>query len=290
MKRSAARVLVAVGLGLAALWLAYLRPTALGGSTQYVIVSGTSMEPTLYEGDLVVVRERARYEVGDVIAVRVPEGAAGPADVVIHRIVAGNETDGYITQGDNRRAHDEWRAMPDDILGTRLVRVPKLGALLSWLAQPFVLGFAIGAAAASLVWAYWTQARAAATTTAPAASTPATTDQAPLPTKPVTAPSPTTPGTLRPARAATSATGATSGSAHRHRPGASSRDAVADRIRHRYEHTTDPAVRLQIRQTVFELAATFASEDPAFDAAEFLRACGAHAYDVGAAPDRDHQR
>lgn len=280
MKRRLRHGLVALGVVLVALWLAFLRPAALGGSTEYVIVSGTSMEPTLYADDLVVVRERDRYDIGDIVAMHVPEGAAGPVDVVIHRIVGGNASEGYVTQGDNRRTQDEWRVTPNDILGARLVRIPKAGMVLGWLAEPFVLGVAVGAAVTSLVWTVRTRTRPAVATAATAAPLePASTDVD-------TAPPPVAPAPLRPANTATAAA---SGGTHRHRPGASPRD-VADRIRHRYEHATDPETRLQIRQTVFELAATFASEDPDFDAAAFLRACGAHAYDVDATAQRHHQR
>ena len=57
----------------------------LGGPASYVIVSGHSMEPTLYTGDLVVVHQRDEYSVGDMVAFEIEGGSQ-----VIHRIVGGS--------------------------------------------------------------------------------------------------------------------------------------------------------------------------------------------------------
>ena len=59
----------------------FLAPRQLGGWASYAIVSGTSMLPTLQEGDLVMARERPQYEVGDIVLFEVDGGR------VIHRIV-----------------------------------------------------------------------------------------------------------------------------------------------------------------------------------------------------------
>ncbi len=47
-------------------WL-YLAPAQIGGATSYAVVVGSSMEPKLGAGDLVLVRPQARYEAGDVV-------------------------------------------------------------------------------------------------------------------------------------------------------------------------------------------------------------------------------
>ena len=49
-----------ISLGLLLLVLAglvYFRPPLLGGDTSFIMVSGVSMQPTLWEGDLVVVKK-----------------------------------------------------------------------------------------------------------------------------------------------------------------------------------------------------------------------------------------
>ena len=61
-------------------------PGFLHGGTAYVIVSGNSMDPTLHGGDLVLTVRHSSYDVGDVVAYRIPEGQPGAGVLVIHRI------------------------------------------------------------------------------------------------------------------------------------------------------------------------------------------------------------
>jgi signal peptidase I len=63
-------------------WLTFA-PTVAGGRSAYVIVAGASMEPTLRRGDLVIARQSADYQVGDIVTYRHP--TVGP---VIHRVIA----------------------------------------------------------------------------------------------------------------------------------------------------------------------------------------------------------
>ena len=61
--RTATRIagFVVVFAALAAAW-AVLAPPQLGGSTRYVILDGSSMEPSLRAGDLAVVRPQQSVE------------------------------------------------------------------------------------------------------------------------------------------------------------------------------------------------------------------------------------
>lgn len=111
-------------------WLVFLRPPALGGPTSYVIISGRSMEPTFFTGDLVLTRKQRTYRQGQVIAYRVAEGGN-----VIHRIIGGNARDGFITRGDNKSARDEWRPTPDTILGAQWLYFPGWGGYVARLNQ-----------------------------------------------------------------------------------------------------------------------------------------------------------
>lgn len=128
---------------LAALW-----PASLGGQVDYVVVSGTSMEPGLHTGDLVLLRAENTYEPGDEVAYRVPEGDVGAGSTVIHRITGGDGTSGYTTQGDNRDAADTWMPTDGDVIGERWVMVPQAGRLLVFLRSP--LAIALIAAAITL--------------------------------------------------------------------------------------------------------------------------------------------
>jgi len=64
--------------GIVAIDAWYLWPTQLGGDTSIVVVSGHSMEPTFFGGDMVIARKMGP-SIGDVI-VYAPEGLAGVSD------------------------------------------------------------------------------------------------------------------------------------------------------------------------------------------------------------------
>lgn len=110
-------------------WFAVLRPAWLGGPASVVTIRGASMEPTYRYGDLVLLHHRPGYSPGDVVAFRVPDGEIGAGTVVIHRIIGGDATTGFVLQGDNNPEPDRWRPVPDDILGTAVLRIPWLGRL-----------------------------------------------------------------------------------------------------------------------------------------------------------------
>jgi signal peptidase I len=125
---------------------ALVGPVQLGGPAAYVIVDGTSMEPTYADGDLVVARERTHYEIGDIVTFRAPD-AFDSGFTVIHRIV-GIDSDGMVTRGDSRSEIDPWTLNETDIIGASLVRVPKIGSWLRTLrTTPLYLGFFAGVTA-----------------------------------------------------------------------------------------------------------------------------------------------
>ncbi|MDQ2674117.1 MAG: signal peptidase I [Chloroflexota bacterium] len=129
--------LLLAAIGLAA-WFVVLRPTALGGPASYIFVSGTSMEPTLETGDLVILQRADEYAGGDVIAFAVPEGEPGAGALVIHRIVGGSAAEGFVMRGDNKPAPDDWRPTSDLIEGRMWLHVPGAGTIVATLKQPAV--------------------------------------------------------------------------------------------------------------------------------------------------------
>ena len=137
-----ARRAVSVALVLVVLggWMYWFMPQKLGGRAGWVLVSGRSMLPTYHAGDLVLVERHATYHVGDVIAYRVPQGDPMAGLQVIHRIVGGNASTGFVTQGDNRTGPDVWRPLPKDIVGTKLVRIPYGVLAINILRSPLLLG------------------------------------------------------------------------------------------------------------------------------------------------------
>jgi signal peptidase len=121
-------------------WALVLRPQALGGPAGYVLVSGTSMEPKYHTGDMVLVIRQGAYRVGDVIAYRVPKGDVAAGAQVIHRIIGGDGTHGFVVQGDNRSAPDVWRPKNGDIVGAKKLRIPNAVLVLQFLRSPVLLG------------------------------------------------------------------------------------------------------------------------------------------------------
>jgi signal peptidase len=119
-------------------------PQSLGGSVAYVKVNGESMDGTYNTGDLIVVHREAHYAVGDIIAYRVPKNKFAAGAQVIHRIVGGNGSSGFVTRGDNRTVVDEWHPRIDDVVGTAWARFPGLVSWFTRMAEPIPLGALCG--------------------------------------------------------------------------------------------------------------------------------------------------
>jgi signal peptidase I len=131
------RILTAVlgAMLLGAGWF-LLAPQMFGGSTAYVIVSGSSMQPGIDGGDLVLLRNAQDYRVGDVVGYRSPSLHT----VVLHRIV---HVDGgrFTFKGDSNSWIDPDRPSASDLLGRMWVRVPGVGSALR---RPWVMFALVG--------------------------------------------------------------------------------------------------------------------------------------------------
>lgn len=138
-------VLILVG------WWFWFRPEALGGSTTLVTVSGTSMEPGMYTGDLAIVRKTGDYDTGEVIAFHLPKEDGEQGGVVIHRIVGGDAESGYRTRGDNNDWYDPWRPRPEDVTGELWLHVPDAGRVVTVMADPLVAGATFAAVTAFVI-------------------------------------------------------------------------------------------------------------------------------------------
>lgn len=144
LRRHAGDVLFVVAAAIA-VW--FLWPSSLGGCTTLTIVSGHSMEPTYYTGDLVVSR-CGEYGVGDVVVYNPPK--VGNARV-IHRIVSGTP-DGWLIQGDNNAFVDPWMPGNERVLGKAVLHLPKVGLVGSVLVSPITWVSLLLVAAALVVW------------------------------------------------------------------------------------------------------------------------------------------
>jgi signal peptidase len=123
-------------------WVVLLRPTALGGSTTYVVVAGDSMLPTYQSGDLIVAQpagpSTAESAVGSVVVFRISDGEPGAGRLVIHRIIGYDAATGYSTRGDHNAYTDPWHPRPADVVGTPAALLPGAGNAIGFVRQPIV--------------------------------------------------------------------------------------------------------------------------------------------------------
>ena len=139
MARTPRRLTVTAGTGRLLGWLAFalvalawwftFAPTNIGGPASYVVVVGSSMEPGLHSGDLVVTRARPAYRAGEVLAFAVDGGQ------VIHRTLGQDAAGAWITQGDNRSTPDGWQVGDKDILGAEWLTIGGFSAPSSVIHQ-----------------------------------------------------------------------------------------------------------------------------------------------------------
>jgi signal peptidase I len=108
-----------------------LAPAKLGGSHEYAVVDGISMNPKLHAGDLVLLHPSAHYEVGDVVGYHNLQLGR----LVLHRIV-GKTGDRYVFKGDNNNFLDSYHPTQEQLVGRLSFSVPKIGGFFTWLHAP----------------------------------------------------------------------------------------------------------------------------------------------------------
>lgn len=138
-----------------AAWFALLRPVALGGDVAYILVAGSSMESTIDAGSMVIASRQQTYSVGDVVAYRIRDGEVGAGLNVIHRIVGGSATSGFLMRGDNTQVNDIWRPMPSEIVGRATIVIPGVMPILLFLRSPIVIASLAAAWATYLILGLW---------------------------------------------------------------------------------------------------------------------------------------
>lgn len=100
----------------------------VGGLGSAVVLTG-SMEPVIMPGDMILIQNKASYEVGDIVTFR------GNNYPVTHRVIY--EADGaYVTQGDANNVRDD-KIGDADIFGKVFLIIPKLGYFVNFLQKPF---------------------------------------------------------------------------------------------------------------------------------------------------------
>jgi signal peptidase I len=145
--RGLSRIRLLAGTGglalLVAAWI-FLGPRQLGGSASYAVIAGSSMEPQIHRGDLVVARSRAHYKIGDAVVYH----NAQLGQNVLHRIVR-RDGSRFVLKGDNNDFIDPIHPKQGDLIGRLWFTAPGLGRVVEWLRVP--LHAAVVAALASLL-------------------------------------------------------------------------------------------------------------------------------------------
>jgi signal peptidase I len=111
----------------------------IGGSTNYVVTHGVSMEPRFKSGDLVLITPAARYRVGDVVAYH----SSLLHIVVLHRIHAIHDGR-YTFKGDNNDFLDPVRPTRAQLIGKLWLHFPNGGIFLTALHTPITAAVLIG--------------------------------------------------------------------------------------------------------------------------------------------------
>jgi len=128
----------------------------LNTSKPVVVVEGVSMEPTLHEGDILIVKgvHPKDIEIGDIIVFESSESTPHilPNKTVVHRVIDIKYDEErnqylYLTKGDNNKTNpipDGW--VPDeDVYGVVIFIIPRVGVVSLWLRRSHLAPIIIGA-------------------------------------------------------------------------------------------------------------------------------------------------
>ncbi len=131
-KKLVAGALVALVLG--SVWF-YFAPASVGGSTNWVVTDGISMEPRFHAGDLVLVRAQSDYRVGEIVAYHNDQLHT----IVLHRII-GRAGSRYIFKGDNNNFVDFEHPARSQLIGAKWLHLAGVGSRLESLRSPLLIG------------------------------------------------------------------------------------------------------------------------------------------------------
>lgn len=98
----------------------------------FLAVSGHSMEPTIRDGDAIIILPVGIDEIeeGDIISFEV-DGL-----IVTHRVI-GFENKGVRTKGDNLQEIDSFIIEPSQIIGKHFLTLPHLGVFVRYAGSPW---------------------------------------------------------------------------------------------------------------------------------------------------------
>jgi signal peptidase I len=138
----------------------------MGTYLPLMTVSSQSMQPTLNQGDLIVLKgeQAENINVGDVVAFNVPSPynklASSPT---IHRVVekcTKNEETYFKTRGDNNNDADTWEVPEENVVGKySQFRIPYIGFIVIFLKTPLGLALLVLTVAFAFVYDHYKKKR-----------------------------------------------------------------------------------------------------------------------------------
>lgn len=121
--------------------------------TPFIIISGSSMTPTLYPGDLVLIKREhvSEIAVGDIIAfLALNDGDSQQNDgkrMIVHRVVEitvdENNNVFLTTRGDFNQNNDDELITESSYVGKMYLVIPKLGNVMNLVKNPVILALII---------------------------------------------------------------------------------------------------------------------------------------------------
>lgn len=104
------------------------------------LISTSSMEPTLNEEDIIIIKKckEEELEKGDIITYKIDDG-----NIITHRIIDILDEDSgekkYVTKGDNNNIEDSEHILFSEIEGKMIIKIPRLGKVLNVLKNGIVI-------------------------------------------------------------------------------------------------------------------------------------------------------
>lgn len=106
---------------------------SFGGVIKARVVLTGSMEPIISAGDIVVTTpvKRREPELGDVVTYVAKRFDGSPVGTFTHRIIGGDNAEGFIVKGDANPTPDIQRPKFEDMAGVVIFTIPFVGALMT---------------------------------------------------------------------------------------------------------------------------------------------------------------
>lgn len=118
----------------------------------FLVVTTGSMEPEINAGELIIIKEFDKYEIGDIVTFIDKDDF-----LVTHRIICLNE-EKMITKGDNNNLLDEEVSL-NNIKGKVIIHSKILGFFVLYLLKPLVFTYVITIIILNIIRSLWRDER-----------------------------------------------------------------------------------------------------------------------------------